>query len=59
MDSTSQDDSTSTNSFANLARAAHRVRSSGFGRQTRLMSLIPVSTSPVAPLQPDLSAQKC
>eukprot|EP00959_Pyramimonas_sp_CCMP1952_P296380 6200254-Pyramimonas_sp.AAC.1 len=37
-DSTSQDYSTNTNSFANLARATHRVSSSGFGRRTRLMS---------------------
>eukprot|EP00959_Pyramimonas_sp_CCMP1952_P134488 2813918-Pyramimonas_sp.AAC.1 len=30
--------SANTNSFADLARAAHRVLSSGLGRRTRLMS---------------------
>eukprot|EP00959_Pyramimonas_sp_CCMP1952_P278797 5829287-Pyramimonas_sp.AAC.1 len=37
-DSTSQDDSNNTNSFADLGRAADRVQSSGFDRRTRLMS---------------------
>eukprot|EP00959_Pyramimonas_sp_CCMP1952_P163452 3417328-Pyramimonas_sp.AAC.1 len=35
---TFQDNSKNRNSFADLARAAHRVLSSGFGRRTRLMS---------------------
>eukprot|EP00959_Pyramimonas_sp_CCMP1952_P428939 8983849-Pyramimonas_sp.AAC.1 len=38
-DSTSQDNSKNTNSFAILERAADRVQSSGFERQTRLMTL--------------------
>eukprot|EP00959_Pyramimonas_sp_CCMP1952_P239416 5003539-Pyramimonas_sp.AAC.1 len=37
-DSTSQDDSNHTNSFADLVRAADRVPSSRFDRRTRLMS---------------------
>eukprot|EP00959_Pyramimonas_sp_CCMP1952_P303543 6352154-Pyramimonas_sp.AAC.1 len=37
-DSTSQDDSNNTNSFANLAPVADRVETSACNRQTRLMS---------------------
>eukprot|EP00959_Pyramimonas_sp_CCMP1952_P347790 7285254-Pyramimonas_sp.AAC.1 len=38
-DTTSQDDSNDTNSFANLARVVDRVQTSGCNRQTRLIIL--------------------
>eukprot|EP00959_Pyramimonas_sp_CCMP1952_P149738 3132917-Pyramimonas_sp.AAC.1 len=38
VDSTSQDDSNNTNSFANLTRVADRVQTSECDRRTRLMS---------------------
>eukprot|EP00959_Pyramimonas_sp_CCMP1952_P408468 8560784-Pyramimonas_sp.AAC.1 len=38
-DSTSQDDSNDTNSFAELARVADQVQTSGCNRRTRLISL--------------------
>eukprot|EP00959_Pyramimonas_sp_CCMP1952_P179279 3748093-Pyramimonas_sp.AAC.1 len=47
IDSTSQDHSNITNSFANLARAG----------APDVSEPIPVITSPAAPLQPELSAQ--
>eukprot|EP00959_Pyramimonas_sp_CCMP1952_P366261 7670968-Pyramimonas_sp.AAC.1 len=39
IDSTSQDDSNNMNSFANLARVADRVQTSGFNRRARLIIL--------------------
>eukprot|EP00959_Pyramimonas_sp_CCMP1952_P122098 2552325-Pyramimonas_sp.AAC.1 len=46
------------NSFADLLQAADRVPSSGFDRWTRLMSPNrPVTTSTVAPPQPESSAE--
>eukprot|EP00959_Pyramimonas_sp_CCMP1952_P108950 2278115-Pyramimonas_sp.AAC.1 len=38
-DSTSQDDSSGTNSFADLARVVDRVQTSGCNRRTRLITL--------------------
>eukprot|EP00959_Pyramimonas_sp_CCMP1952_P165786 3465142-Pyramimonas_sp.AAC.1 len=38
IDSTSEDDSNNTNSFANLARAAGRVEGSECDKWTRMMS---------------------
>eukprot|EP00959_Pyramimonas_sp_CCMP1952_P036615 766117-Pyramimonas_sp.AAC.1 len=54
-----QDDSNNTNRFADLARLAERVQTSGVKRRTRLMVLnaIGVLTSTVAALQLELSTK--
>eukprot|EP00959_Pyramimonas_sp_CCMP1952_P138078 2890086-Pyramimonas_sp.AAC.1 len=52
--STSEDESNNTNSFANLALAADRVQSAD---ATDVSESIPVITSPAAPLELELSAE--